>query len=1166
MSQGLTLAIRLTGDGSDLRGELQVSRAELDKLGRGARSTGGALGDLSERAGRTGRAVEDMGGRARGTVGALSALYHAAAAYGGLRLAESAFRTADAYHALQARLRVATDGFGNAATVQARLLEISNDTGGSFESMVEMFQRGALGAREMGRSAEDVVRLTEIVQKLGVISGASGEALKAGGMQFSQALTSGVMRAEEFNSVMENIPAVGVAIAEGLGVSTGRLRQMVLDGQVLSEDVFEALLSQSEKVNAQFEQIPLLLLRARQAAGKTLSQQIGEMDTDLGLTAGAAEALQAVADNGEAVRAVLEAVAVTAGVAGAALGGRLTAALAGSAGGWLRNARAIKQEHEALLAEQAALRGAFLPDRQRLVAVNAQVAASERRLAAVLLSGATATGRLSVATRALTGARAALGGVVGLLGGPLGVAVTGATVAIGWLATQQTAAEQATRAHTAAVEAFEDAQRQARGAVSETTEAIQAQTGAAWQNARRLAEESLAQAEDALAFQRQLLRHADDGVFALPWKDATHTFRDLMAEWEAGRIEVDALADGLRALGDAAPEWKDTTDQVIEAAAAYGAAETAVARAAAQLKRANGEALTPAEEALLGIAEAGQEASREVDRVGTVSDRARERLQGLNVEVSRMRAALDLYSAGGDLGGVEQFLDTSVRRQEAAELARDSGIPAGDVEARLARVETTGQLLDLARRVATTEERAATVRRQSLALVERAVALGLSEARAADLRAGVEREYAAAVAKTAREVDTAARQAREARADLRAGLAAEAEELALRVRHAGDESGELEVQLRLLRMRRELEAAGVTDAAALVAALEEQVRAIEAGTQALEARRVVDRQAARLAAETEELALRARYAGDETGELQIQLRLLELRRELEAAGLKDVDAILARREAELRANAAVAGELERQAEALQRQAALLDGITGPADSYRQSMADLAALLDAGAISAEQYAAKARDLRLEMLAYATDAASGFERGWLRVQQTIEDTASVAEDAVVNAYNNMEDALVDFITTGEADFSDLIDSMLADITRLAIRTMAMQGLEALGATGADGGLDLSGLFSGVGDLFSGLFGAATGADMVVGGRGGTDSKVVAIRTTPGESIHVRTPAQRAATFGHEVGHVTAPIRPTVNQYISTPDADSFRRSQRQVATSAGRSLNRQMRRNG
>ena len=70
--------------------------------------------------------------------------------------------------------------------------------------------------------------------------------------------------------------------------------------------------------------------------------------------------------------------------------------------------------------------------------------------------------------------------------------------------------------------------------------------------------------------------------------------------------------------------------------------------------------------------------------------------------------------------------------------------------------------------------------------------------------------------------------------------------------------------------------------------------------------------------------------------------------------------------------------------------------------------------------------------------------GFKRGFLNIQKDVNDFASLAESAVKNAFNSMEDTLTSFITTGKASFSDFANAIISDLTRIIIRQSIIQPL--------------------------------------------------------------------------------------------------------------------------
>lgn len=113
------------------------------------------------------------------------------------------------------------------------------------------------------------------------------------------------------------------------------------------------------------------------------------------------------------------------------------------------------------------------------------------------------------------------------------------------------------------------------------------------------------------------------------------------------------------------------------------------------------------------------------------------------------------------------------------------------------------------------------------------------------------------------------------------------------------------------------------------------------------------------------------------------------------------------------------------------------------------------------INFEQYTRKMAQLRLEAMKTATDVKTGFQRGFLTLGLEISNFAELAEKTITNAFKNMEDALVSFVTTGKIDFKGLVDSMLADLTRLLAR-QAIMGLLTSMAGGGGMGSTIAGAF--------------------------------------------------------------------------------------------------------
>jgi len=245
---------------------------------------------------------------------------------------------------------------------------------------------------------------------------------------------------------------------------------------------------------------------------------------------------------------------------------------------------------------------------------------------------------------------------------------------------------------------------------------------------------------------------------------------------------------------------------------------------------------------------------------------------------------------------------------------------------------------------------------------------------------------------------------------------------------------------------------------------------------------------------------------------------------------------------------------------------LFEDIKGPLDDYKRDTEALTALKKKGRITEEEYEKALRKTRITLLDTQTGALAGLERGLLKVEDTALDVATGMETALVNTFNNATDAFLEFVKTGKLSFKDLINSLLADLTRLAFQRSVVASLSSLfgGVLGGiAGGANIGGAAGPgtdpniTGD--PGLSKLAHGGSFLVGGSGGTDSQLVGFRATPNERVSVETPEQQRE---NQAG-------PSIiqNFNIFNPiDPDGFKRSQPQMAARGLQAAERFQRRVG
>jgi len=196
-------------------------------------------------------------------------------------------RTANTFQQLQNSLRVVTDSTDELTSANERLFAIAQATRTPIEATVQLFSRASIAADELGASQEELFRLTEITgQALAVQGGAASEA--SGALrQLSQSFSSGIVRAEEFNSILEGAFPLAQAAARGIdeaGGSVGRLRNLIVEGEITSQEFFRGILEGGEALEEQFAQTVPTVSQAITNLQTSFIGFIGELDTATGLS------------------------------------------------------------------------------------------------------------------------------------------------------------------------------------------------------------------------------------------------------------------------------------------------------------------------------------------------------------------------------------------------------------------------------------------------------------------------------------------------------------------------------------------------------------------------------------------------------------------------------------------------------------------------------------------------------------------------------------------------------------------------------------------------------------------------------------------------------------------------------------------------------------------
>lgn len=164
---------------------------------------------------------------------------------------------ADSMTTTRARLDLMNDGLQTTAELQDMIMESANRSRAAYSTTADAVSKMGIMAGDVFSSNEELIAFSELINKQFTIAGTSAAGIDAAMLQLTQAMSSGVLRGEELNSVFEQAPTIIQTIADYLGVPIGKIREMAAEGQITSTIVKNAMLASADEINAKFAAMPM---------------------------------------------------------------------------------------------------------------------------------------------------------------------------------------------------------------------------------------------------------------------------------------------------------------------------------------------------------------------------------------------------------------------------------------------------------------------------------------------------------------------------------------------------------------------------------------------------------------------------------------------------------------------------------------------------------------------------------------------------------------------------------------------------------------------------------------------------------------------------------------------------------------------------------------------
>ena len=190
---------------------------------------------------------------------------------------KQALDLANSFQQVQNRLKLVTNSTNELLNVQEKLFVVAQKTRGAFAETVTLYQKLALNSKNLGLNQNQLLTITENVNKAIAISGADSIQASAGILQLSQAFASGRLQGDEFRSISENIPVILDILAQSTGIARGELKKMAGEGKLTSEVLAKALFEATSDLDSQFTKLAPTISQATTVMGNSLLNLVGKI-------------------------------------------------------------------------------------------------------------------------------------------------------------------------------------------------------------------------------------------------------------------------------------------------------------------------------------------------------------------------------------------------------------------------------------------------------------------------------------------------------------------------------------------------------------------------------------------------------------------------------------------------------------------------------------------------------------------------------------------------------------------------------------------------------------------------------------------------------------------------------------------------------------------------
>lgn len=231
----------------DLRGSLNNIETTTARAALATEQLAQQMSGASRQADNAGNAISGLMGRVQGLI----------ASYVGLQTVTGLGNLSDTFVQTAARIDMINDGLHTTQELLQMLYQSAQNSRGSFTETADMVSKLGILAGNAFNGTEEIIAFAELLNKQMAISQTGTQARQAAMLQLTQAMSSGVLRGEELNSLLEQTPMIAQTIADYLGVSVGEMRNLASEGAITAEIMKNSMFWAADEINKKYEQVPM---------------------------------------------------------------------------------------------------------------------------------------------------------------------------------------------------------------------------------------------------------------------------------------------------------------------------------------------------------------------------------------------------------------------------------------------------------------------------------------------------------------------------------------------------------------------------------------------------------------------------------------------------------------------------------------------------------------------------------------------------------------------------------------------------------------------------------------------------------------------------------------------------------------------------------------------